>query len=65
MDSSDSGYKGAVVDGCSVDGKMTVTADTGNSFVGGIAAYVYKGAIINCKTNIDERCTVTKGASFG
>lgn len=44
---------------------MTVTADTGNSFVGGIAAYVYKGAIINCKTNIDERCTVTKGASFG
>ncbi|SDA25830.1 The GLUG motif-containing protein [Ruminococcus sp. YE71] len=65
MDSGDSGYKGAVTDGCSVGGSITVTAETGNSFVGGIAAYVYKGAIINCKTDVEAACTVEKGGSYG
>lgn len=65
MDSEDKGYKGAVVDSCSVDGKITITADTGNNFVGGIAAYVYKGSIINCKTNVDASCTVKKGGAYG
>ncbi len=65
MDSDGSGYKGAVTDGCSVRGSITVTADTGNSFVGGIAAYVYKGAIINCKTDVEAGCTVKTGGAYG
>ena len=65
MDSEDSGYKGAVVDSCSVEGKITLTSEKGNNFTGGIAAYVYKGAIINCKTNADASCTVKTGAAFG
>ena len=65
MTSEDSGYKGAVIDGCSVKGKMTVTAETGNNFVGGISAYVYKGAIINCKSDVDASCTVKTGGSYG
>ena len=65
MDSDGSGYKGAVVDSCDVEGKLTLTADKGNNFAGGIAAYVYKGAIINCKTDADVSCTVKTGAAFG
>ena len=45
--------------------KITLTSDKGNNFVGGIAGYVYKGAIINSRTNVDAGCTVTKGSSFG
>ena len=65
MQSEDSGYKGAVVDSCSVEGKITLTSEKGNNFAGGIAAYVYKGAIINCKTDADVSCTVKTGAAFG
>ena len=65
MNSDDSGYKGAVIDSCSVEGNITVTAETGNNFVGGIAAYMYKGAIINCKTNVDAYCTVKTGGAYG
>ena len=65
MDSDGSGYKGAIVDSCDVEGKLTLTADKGNNFAGGIAAYVYKGAIINCKTDADVSCTVKTGAAFG
>lgn len=65
MNSEGEGYKGAVIDSCSVKGKMTLTSDKGNNFVGGIASYVYKGAIINCMTDVDAYCTVTKGGSFG
>lgn len=65
IDSEDSGYKGAVVDSCSVDGSIKLTSDRGNNFVGGIAAYMYKGAIINSKTDVDASCTVTNGSSFG
>ena len=65
MDSDGSGYKGAIVDSCDVEGKLTLTADKGNNFAGGIAAYVYKGAIINCKTDADISCTVKTGAAFG
>ena len=65
MDSDAKGYNGAVVDGCTVKGSITVTAETGNNFVGGISAYVYKGAIINCKTDVDASCTVKTGGSFG
>lgn len=65
MDSDDSGYKGAVVDSCSVEGSITITADKGNNFVGGISAYVYKGAIINCKTNVNAYCTSKTGGAYG
>ncbi|WP_028521249.1 FMN-binding protein [Ruminococcus flavefaciens] len=65
MQSEDNGYKGAVVDGCSVEGKITLTSEKGNNFVGGIAAYVYKGAIINCRSDVDASCTVKTGAAFG
>ena len=49
MNSEGEGCKGAVIDSCSVKGKITLTSDKGNNFVGGIASYVYKGAIINCR----------------
>jgi len=65
MNSEGEGYKGAIIDSCSVKGKITLTSDKGNNFVGGIASYVYKSAIINCMTDVDAYCTVTKGGSFG
>ena len=65
MESDDSGYRGAVIDSCSVQGNITITAETGNNFVGGIAAYMYKGAIINCKTDVDASCTVKTGGAYG
>ena len=65
MDSDDKGYKGAVIDSCSVDGSITITADSGNSFAAGIASYVYKGAIINCRSDVKASCTVKTGASYG
>ena len=65
MNSEGEGCKGAIIDSCSVEGKITLTSDQGNNFVGGIAAYVYKGAIINCMTDVEAGCTVTKGSSFG
>lgn len=65
MNSEGEGYKGAIIDSCSVKGKITLTSDKGNNFVGGIASCVYKSAIINCMTDVDAYCTVTKGGSFG
>ena len=65
MDSDADGYKGAVVDGCTVKGAVTLTAENGNSFVGGICSYIYKGAVINCKTDVDVSCTVKSGAAYG
>ncbi len=65
MNSDSEDYKGAVIDSCTVDGSIKLTSDKGNNFVGGIAAYVYKGAVINCKSNVDAYCTVTKGSAFG
>ena len=65
MDSDAKDCKGAVVDGCTVKGAVTVTAETGNNFVGGISAYVYKGAIINCKTDVEASCTVRTGGAYG
>ena len=65
MDSDAEGYQGAVIDGCSAAGDITVTAETGNSFVGGIAAYMYKGAVINCKTDVNASCTVQTGGAYG
>ncbi|MCR4640221.1 FMN-binding protein [Ruminococcus sp.] len=65
MNSDSEDYKGAVIDSCEVNGSIKLTSDKGNNFVGGIAAYVYKGVIINCKTDVDAYCTVTKGSAFG
>ena len=65
MNSDGEAYKGAVIDSCTVDGSIKLTSDKGNNFVGGIAAYVYKGAVINFKTNVDAYCTVIKGSAFG
>lgn len=65
MDSDAAGYQGAVVDSCSTEGSIKITAETGNNFVGGITAYMYKGAVINCKTNIEASCTVRTGAAYG
>lgn len=45
MDSEDTGYRGAVIDSCSTEGSIKITAETGNNFVGGITAYMYKGAV--------------------
>ena len=65
MESDDSGYKGAIIDSCSVKGSITITAEKGNNFVGGITAYMYKGAIINSKTDVDASCTVKTGGAYG
>ncbi len=53
--------KAIMIDGCSVTGKMTVVADQSNAFLGGIIASQYRGAVINCWTDLDLKCTVKKG----
>ena len=54
-------YTGAVIDGCSVEGTLSLTAAKGNQFVGGIAGMQYKGAIINSSAKVDASGVVTSG----
>ena len=46
-------FTGAVIDNCHSTGRIQLVQDKGNSFVGGIAAYQYKGAIINCSSDME------------
>lgn len=57
-------YTGAVIDNCSVSGKITLTSEKGNNFAGGITAYQYKGAVINSKADVDVSCTVTNDGTI-
>ena len=50
--------QGAVIDHCTVSGKIVHTAEEGNQFVGGITGFQYKGAVINCAADIDISCVV-------
>ncbi len=62
---SDSGsFKGAVIDNCSVEGTIESTTAEKNAYVGGIAARQYKGAIINCHSNVTLRSKVEYGESI-
>ncbi|MBQ6623472.1 MAG: hypothetical protein IJH57_02520, partial [Mogibacterium sp.] len=60
-DASSDTKKAMVIDGCSVKGKMTAVANKSNAMVGGIIAQQYRGAIINCMTDMDLKCTVKTG----
>ena len=55
-DDTEEQLTGALVDNCTVSGSIDV-ALVGNSFtqtyVGGISSYLYKGAIINCVSDVD------------
>ncbi len=62
MQSSNSGYVGAIIDSCSVTGVMVHTAVKGNNMVGGLVGYQLRGAIINCWADVDCSCTVTSGS---
>lgn len=56
------GYmQGAVVDSCSVKGKIKVTSKEHNAFTAGLVSYQYKGAIINSMSDVDLNCTITSG----
>ncbi|MDC7279492.1 FMN-binding protein [Butyrivibrio fibrisolvens] len=57
-------YKGAVIDNCSVQGTIESTTAEKNAYVGGIAARQYKGAIINCHTDVSLRSKVEYGESI-
>ncbi len=62
---SDGGsFKGAVIDNCFVQGTIVSTTHEKNAYVGGIAARQYKGAIINCHTDVDLKSTVEYGESI-
>ena len=54
----DDSRAGAWIDNCHVSGQITTVQDNGNLFIGGIAAYQYKGAITNCSTDMDLSGTV-------
>ncbi len=54
----DDSRAGAWIDNCHVSGQITTVQDDGNLFIGGIAAYQYKGAITNCSTGMDLSGTV-------
>lgn len=56
--------KGAIIDNCYVQGRIYSTTREKNAYVGGIAARQYKGAIINCHTDVDLRSTVEYGESI-
>lgn len=60
-DADSSTRQAMMIDGCSVTGKMTGVADKSNAFVGGIIASQYRGAVINCWTDLDLKCTVKTG----
>ncbi|MBQ9180098.1 MAG: FMN-binding protein, partial [Firmicutes bacterium] len=60
-DASSDTKKAMVVDSCSVTGKMTAVAEKSNAFLGGLVAQQYRGAIINCWTDLDLSCTVKTG----
>lgn len=65
-DNSYDNWKGAVVDHCSVTGSMTAVQDPGtvNLLAGGITSFLYKGAVINCMTDVDLNCTVRNGGGW-
>ena len=54
-------YTGAVIDGCSVAGTLSLTAAKGNQFVGGLVGMQYKGAIINSSAQVKVSGVVTAG----
>ena len=54
-------YTGAVIDGCSVEGTLSLTGSKGNQFVGGIVGMQYKGAIINSSAKVDASGIVLAG----
>ncbi len=56
--------KGAIIDNCYVQGVINSTTHEKNAYVGGIAARQYKGAIINCHSDVDLRSTVEYGESI-
>ena len=65
-DNSYDNWVGAVVDHCSVTGAMTALQDPGsvNLLAGGITSFLYKGAVINCMTDVDLDCTVRNGGGW-
>ena len=60
----ESSRKGAIIDNCYVQGTICSTTHEKNAYVGGIAARQYKGAIINCHTDVDLKSTVEYGESI-
>ena len=54
-------YTGAVIDGCSVAGTLSLTAAKGNQFVGGLVGMQYKGAIINSSATVNASGVVRAG----
>lgn len=53
--------RGTVIDNCSVSGLISHTSSNGNNFVGGIVGMQNHGAVINCKSEVQTSCVVTKG----
>ena len=58
---SKTSYTGAVIDGCSVQGTLSLTSTKGNQFVGGLVGMQYKGAILNSSAQVDASGVVTAG----
>lgn len=54
-------YRGARIDHCSVSGVMEHRTAAGTTFVGGVSGHVFKGAIINCMTDVDLTCVEESG----
>ena len=54
-------FTGAVIDGCSVSGNLSLKGDKGNQFVGGITGMQYKGAVINSVAKVAASGVVLAG----
>ena len=54
-------FTGAVIDGCSVSGTLSLKGDKGNQFVGGITGMQYKGAVINSAAKVNASGVVMAG----
>ena len=54
-------FNGSVIDGCSVEGVLSLNSTKGNQFVGGIVGMQYKGAIINSSAKVTASGVVTAG----
>ena len=54
---SDNGiYRGSVINNVHVTGNISLDTDDGNTYAGGIAAYMYKGAIVNSTVDAKVSC---------
>lgn len=65
-DNTEENLTGGVIDHCTVTGSIRALQDPGQSnlLAGGVTSYLYKGAIINCVTDVELEGAVQNGGGW-